>query len=183
MVFVRNRKVTTIGLMRLGRMHYPYLVFCMRNKQYLMGLLPNDNKESGGMMAREIKKYKIDEFLRLTEFGEIDIEKSKQIVRDLAASAAFHQNANILIDLRATTVDVERHLASLLELVAEAVRYQDIFQNKIANIIPNNEKRIEAAQLFKDLLAITNCKYEFFTSYEEAMEWLASTDILCLKGE
>ena len=55
-------------------------------------------------MSSGIKIYKIDDFIRKNESGEIDFDRSMKIIRELATAAAFHTNHNILIDLRDTTV-------------------------------------------------------------------------------
>ncbi len=44
-------------------------------------------------MSLGIKIYKIRDFIRKTETGEIDFDRSIKIVRELAAAAAFHSGA------------------------------------------------------------------------------------------
>ena len=61
-------------------------------------------------MLSGIKVYKVKDFIRKTETGKIDLERSKKIIRELAKAAGSHANHNILIDLRETTV-----LASSIE--------------------------------------------------------------------
>jgi len=57
-------------------------------------------------MLSGLKIYKVKDFLRKTETGNIDLKRSKQIVRELAMAAGLHTNHNILIDLRETSVSV-----------------------------------------------------------------------------
>jgi LDH2 family malate/lactate/ureidoglycolate dehydrogenase len=47
-------------------------------------------------MSLGIKIYKIRDYIRKTETGEIDFDRSIKICRDLAAAAAFHTDHNIL---------------------------------------------------------------------------------------
>jgi hypothetical protein len=57
-------------------------------------------------MLSGIKVYKVKDFIRKTETGNIDLKRSKQIVREIANAAGSHTDHNILIDLRETTVSV-----------------------------------------------------------------------------
>ena len=61
-----------------------------------------------------MKIYRMKDFLRLTETGEIDVDRSKEIVRQLAVAAAFHADHNILLDLRETTIK-EENMSDVLE--------------------------------------------------------------------
>ena len=58
-------------------------------------------------MLSGLKIYKVNDFIRKTEIGDIDLERSKQIARELATAAGFHADNNILMDLRESTVSVE----------------------------------------------------------------------------
>ena len=57
-------------------------------------------------MVSGIKAYKVNDFVRKTETGNIDLKGSKQLDRELATVAGSHTDHNILIDLRETTVSV-----------------------------------------------------------------------------
>jgi len=57
-------------------------------------------------MLSEIKIYNVKDFVRTTQTGNIDLKRSKQLVRELANVAGSHSDHNILIDLRETTVSV-----------------------------------------------------------------------------
>ena len=56
------------------------------------------------MTRQPIVFYKVKDFIRQTETGNIDFERSKQIIRELAKASGSHANNNVLIDLRETTV-------------------------------------------------------------------------------
>ena len=125
-------------------------------------------------MSVAIKVYKSQDFLRLTEAGELDHDRSMEFVRKLAQDSVFHPDHNILMDLRDTTIPVE-NMANLFDIVNEMAGYRHSFRNRIANIIPDNPERIKIAQQFKDTLVNAGFQYNFFTSYEAAMEWLSET--------
>ena len=135
-----------------------------------------DDKVQRVRSAR-VKTYKIKDFLRLMETGRIDVARSKEIVRQLAATAAFHVDHNILLDLRETTIQDE-DMSDVLEVALEIARYKSAFKGKLANLLPGDEKRIFIAKQLKALIAMEGFQYEIFTSFEEAMEWLSDITVL-----
>jgi hypothetical protein len=135
-----------------------------------------DDEVQRGRSAR-VKTYKIKDFLRLTETGKVDVARSKEIVRQLADTAAFHAGHNILLDLRDTTIQVE-NLSDVLEVALEIARYKGAFKGKLANLLPGDEKRLCIAAQLKALIAMEEFQYEIFTSFEEAMEWLSDITVL-----
>ena len=50
-----------------------------------------------------VKIYKVKDFIRKTEAGKIDFGRSMELIHELAAAASFHDNHNILVDMRETT--------------------------------------------------------------------------------
>jgi hypothetical protein len=124
-------------------------------------------------MASEIKIYKIKDFVRLNESGEIDLDRSITMVRKLAAVTTFNLDHNILIDLRKTKValtDMEDVMKITLELIQ---CMPPGFTNKIANVIPPDENRASLAKKFELCMNIKNINYKFFTDFEQAIEWLS----------
>jgi len=121
-----------------------------------------------------IKIYKVKDFIRKTESGNIDFERSKKIVRELANTANSHTDHNILIDLRETTVSVPS-IEDKMKIALEFGTYISSFKNKIANIIPDDQKRLIIANRFKACMDIQGFEYEIFTDYESAIEWLSKT--------
>ena len=125
-------------------------------------------------MLSGIKIYKVKDFIRKTESGNIDLERSKKIVRELANTANSHTDHNILIDLRETTVSVPS-IEDIMKIALEFGTYISSFKNKIANIIPDDQKRLIIANRFKACMDIQGFEYEIFTDYESAIEWLSKT--------
>ena len=125
-------------------------------------------------MLSGIKIYKVKDFIRKTESGNIDLERSKKIVRELAITADSHTDHNILIDLRETTVSAPS-IEDIMKIALEFGTYISSFKNKIANIIPDDQKRMIIANRFKACMDIQGFEYEIFTDYESAIEWLSKT--------
>jgi hypothetical protein len=63
----------------------------------------------------------------------------------------------------------------LLDLAIEFARFKSIFKNKIASVIPNDDKRAHIADGFKLALKIKGFQYDYFTDFEDAIEWLSDT--------
>ena len=122
-------------------------------------------------MTVSYKKYKINDFIRRTENGEINMQKSLNAVAELAAASKLHKDVNILIDLRETetTLDFE----DVLKVAFEFGNYKACFRNKIAAIIPDDPERIKRAKFFKADLTIKGFLFDYFTDFEKAIEWLS----------
>ena len=125
-------------------------------------------------MPAEIKSYKINDFIRMKTSGTLDYDESVKLIRKLAKAAAYHEGHNILIDLRDTEVEWA-NLNEILNLTLEFTKLEVEFKNKLASIIPDNERRIAIAAQFKACMDIRGFDYEVFTDFEEAIEWLSET--------
>ena len=125
-------------------------------------------------MAAKIKTYKIKDLLRINEMGEIDFERSRILVSEIAHAAASHTDHNIFVDLRDTVV-TSSNMTDLLQLAMEMALYKSLFRNKIASLVPDEEERIAIAERFKACLDIEGFEYSFFTDFESAIEWLSET--------
>jgi len=100
-----------------------------------------------------IKIYNVNDFIRKTETGNIDLKRSKKIVRELAVAAGSHTDHNILIDLRETSVSAAS-IEDIMKIALEFGTYISSFKNKIANIIPDDQKRMIIANRLKACMDI-----------------------------
>lgn len=130
-------------------------------------------------MALGIRIYTIKDFIRETQSGNIDFNRSVEIIRELAAVSLSHPDHNILVDLRDTTVSGAT-MADIFEIVLEFMSQMGNFKNKIANVIPDEEKRISLAKIFEACLIVKDYQYKVFTDFEEAIEWLSEIENLGL---
>ena len=126
-------------------------------------------------MVSGIKVYKVKDFVRTTQTGNIDLKRSKQLVRELVKVAGSHADHNILIDLRETTVSVS-NIVDILEVALEFGSYVSSFKNKIANIVPDDHERMVIAHRFKACMDMQGFEWEIFTDYEGAIEWLSEIE-------
>ncbi len=122
-------------------------------------------------MASQVRIYRLKEFIRLNKSGVIDVEGSKALIRQLAAASGVHAVDNILVDLRDTTIK-DSNMGDVFEVVAEIARYEPAFRGKIANVIPGDQSRIAVAKQIRDLAGMPG-RYEIFTNFEDAIDWLS----------
>jgi len=124
-------------------------------------------------MPSRVKVYQIKDFIRLSESGEIDLDKSMHIIREITSVAAFNTNHNILIDLRETKVSFDS-MEEAMKITLEFIQCMPPdFKNKIANVIPDDANRASLAKKFELCMNIQKINYKFFTKFEDAIEWLA----------
>jgi hypothetical protein len=126
-------------------------------------------------MVSGIKVYNVKDFVRTTQTGNIDLKRSKQLVRELVKVAGSHSDHNILIDLRETTVSVS-NIVDILEVAREFGSSVSSFKNKIANIVPDDHERMVIAHRFKACMDMQGFEWEIFTDYEGAIEWLSEIE-------
>ncbi len=122
-------------------------------------------------MADRIKIYRIGDFIRFTETGTLDVPRSVLIVHELSIAANHHQDHNILLDLRETDTDID--MMGVMDIAAEFGKYREVFQNKIAVLIPDSEQRIEFAKQVKACMDLQGFQFDQFFDFEAAMDWLA----------
>jgi hypothetical protein len=122
-------------------------------------------------MPSSVKIYRVGDFIRKTESGKLDLDRSISIVRELAAKASYHKEHNIMLDLRETDLNV--NLGDLIHVSLEFASYKEVFNNKIAVLIPNTEKRRQIAKRFKACMDIQGFEFRQFIDFESAIEWLS----------
>ena len=122
------------------------------------------------------KLYNIKDFVRRTEKGEINIQKSLDAVAELAVASKFHNDVNILVDLRETETTL--NFRDLLKVTLEFAWYKDCFRNKIAAVIPKTPERIKRGEFFKTGMKATGFLFDYFTDFEKAIEWLSEIEPL-----
>jgi len=126
-------------------------------------------------MVSGIKIYKIKDFIRQTETGEIDLKRSKKIIAELVRAAKNHVDHNILIDLRETTASIKT-LEDIIKVALEFGSFSSAFKNKIANVIPDDKERLSIANQIKSCMDIQGFEYQIFTDYENAIDWLSDIE-------
>lgn len=106
--------------------------------------------------------------------GELEHDRVMRLVRELAVDAASYPDRNILLDYRDTTA-ADKSMLDIMKISAEIKSFQFFFTNRVATVIPPDEKRYEVTNKMKACLVIMGFEYEVFTDYDEALAWLGNT--------
>ena len=123
-------------------------------------------------MPEGYRVYKSGDFIRKTAEGQLDLQKSLDLVKELVTVSGFHREHDLLVDLRQT--EPLQNFVELLKVAIEFAKYQDAFHNKIAVIIPNTPERIERANFFMESLGEMKFSINYFTDFEDAIDWLST---------
>ena len=132
----------------------------------MCGLIEGEKDISEGY-----KIYQTNNFIKKIKKGELNIENFRNMIQELAAASAVHKNHNLLIDIREITPI--NGFGEILKIIIEATKYYHAFRNKIALIIANEPDRIARTKFFKAGLKLGNYQFEYFTDYENALDWLS----------
>jgi hypothetical protein len=121
---------------------------------------------------QNFKIYKLRDFIRKNESGELSYERLKEIVRELAFIAALHRGHNILLDFRKTTIS-EYNMVDILKIAMEVGKFRHVLDQKIANVVPKDKERVVNAQKSETAIQCEGIQYRYFTDFENAIEWLS----------
>ncbi len=122
-------------------------------------------------MGVGIKVYKTEDFICKTASGAIDLERSLDVVRELARAANYFRGHNILMDLRDTEMVADR--SDALQVAASFAHHFKSFHHKIAVIIPDTAERMAKAEFMRTCMHLKGFQWEFFMAYEDAIDWLS----------
>ncbi len=119
-----------------------------------------------------IRYYTLVDFLRFDAQGKIDWEKAFTIIQSISEAVAIEPDQHVLVDLRQTTTTLPRHphVGKIHELIVEKL---GSFEGKLAVIIPPDPERVTMEQALKEKLVARGFRFNFFHTFEDAMEWLA----------
>jgi hypothetical protein len=124
-------------------------------------------------MDVQLRVIRSTDFLTSSHAGELDLERSKQILMALAAANKPPNDRDVLVDLRAACGD-RIEMSKVIELVKVMIENLASFQNKLALLIPK-EHPGERSRLMKQQANARGFNMDVFDDYEEAMTWLMSS--------
>ena len=110
------------------------------------------------------------DFIRLSPTGELDLETSKALLWELATTSGANNQLEMLIDLRNTTSVL--NTVDLFELGSGLIEYGIAFRKKTA-ILTRDDKSFERGSFFELVAHNRGYKIKAFTSFEDAIMWLA----------
>lgn len=124
-------------------------------------------------MDLQLRIIRTSDFLRACPTGELDLEASKQLLREIAAANKPPADRDILLDARGATGD-KLQLSQMSELIKVMVENLASFQHKFAVLIAPDAPGHRAA-LMEQLADSRGFNFEVFRDFEQAMIWLMSS--------
>lgn len=120
------------------------------------------------MMPVKIKLIRSIEYLHSTPEGEIDFEKSKEILVELAKAKRPPADFNVLMDFRRAQMKLST--ADIYFLAAELANYEHTFLNKIAILVlPGLD--FDKSEFFELCSKNRGLNVDTFSNFEDAMQW------------
>jgi len=118
----------------------------------------------------KIQIIKAGDFIKSTPTGNLDLVASKEGLALIAKSAEHLHDYTILIDLREVTSSLTE--SDLFDLGAHLEQYGNTFNRKTAILI-RLDGNILDVNFFKKVAQTWGFRVSGFTSFEEAIHWLA----------
>jgi hypothetical protein len=121
-------------------------------------------------MTHDIRVIRLRDFLRTDLQGHIDLESSKEALRDVARSCAENHNHHVLIDTRDTTTT-----ATVMDVWDLASSLEDCGigrTNRIA-ILNAPKDNFDRAAFLETCAANRGFNIRAFRDFESALYWLA----------
>jgi hypothetical protein len=113
------------------------------------------------------------DFVKIKPRGGVDLEESKKVLSQLAEMEQVLGGYEILLDVREAYGDLNKD--DLWELVLELGKHRAAFRNKIA-VLARTDEQFNKAVFMELCAAISGFKILAFDDFEQATNWLHSTD-------
>jgi hypothetical protein len=124
-------------------------------------------------MQVHYKVIQAKDFIKARPTGDTDVEQSKRVLGEIAEMASMPGEYEILLDVREAFGNLDQN--DIWELVDELGRHRKAFRNKIAVLARDDEQFNKA--VFGEMAATTSgFQLRAFTDYEDAINWLQSSD-------
>ena len=124
-------------------------------------------------MDLQLRIIHANDFLRACPTGELDLERSRELLVTLAAANRPPADRDILLDLRSATA-AKLETAEIIALVRVMVENLVSFQHKVALLLRPDAPGYRAT-LLEHLADNRGFNVEVFKDFEQAMTWLMSS--------
>jgi anti-anti-sigma regulatory factor len=124
-------------------------------------------------MPTKIKIVTFREFLEVTPEGIVDINTSRQLLRDVAKAENQPIDYDLLIDFRETQWRMST--AEIYQLASELVDYGSNFRRKIAILVLPGIN-FDPASFLETCSHNRGFKINAFRNFEESIRWLLSSE-------
>ena len=109
------------------------------------------------------------DFIKTTASGELDLARSRDILRRIAEENKPPADYDILLDLRGVTNELADD--DFYQLEDALCEHREAFQNKLA--VLHSGRRSDRAQYMEDAWRSRGYDVAHFTDFEMAMNWLS----------
>jgi len=109
------------------------------------------------------------EFIQASPEGTVDLDRSKELLVEIAACSSPEHDYDIILDTRDATMKLS--VTDLWYLAAEIHKHPKTFARKTAVLVPRED--FDLAGFFALCAKERGFKVSAFTSPGDAMEWLA----------
>ena len=124
-------------------------------------------------MAINIRIIRAHEFIKATLEGQINLEESKKLLLEFAATSGLSVDYEVLLDVRKTQLELS--IADLWYLSAELSNFRKALPRKTAVLCPLEQ--FDYAGFFALCAQNRGFHISAFTSFEDAIEWLIEGEV------
>jgi hypothetical protein len=124
-------------------------------------------------MAINIRIIRAHEFIKATLEGQINLEESKKLLLEFAATSGPSVDYEVLLDVRKTQLELS--IADLWYLAAELSNFRKALPRKTAVLCPLEQ--FDYAGFFALCAQNRGFHISAFTSFEDAIEWLIEGEV------
>lgn len=120
--------------------------------------------------------YKIilaKDFIRAKPTGEMDLEQSKILIDQIVEIVNVTADYELLLDVREAHSNMSHD--DLWELILELGKHRSAFRNKIA-VLARDDEQFNKAVFLEQCANISGFKILAFDDFEQATNWLQSSD-------
>jgi hypothetical protein len=123
-------------------------------------------------MDLNIRVIHLRDFLRATPSGNLDLERSKELLWKLASENASGSKYDILLDVRKAETSLT--LMDVTELVDVMIANRDSFLSRLAILVPP-EATLKIAKFMELYAGNRGFQVAAFKNYEKVMDWLMNS--------
>jgi len=124
--------------------------------------------KKAGIMTTNIRIIHAHDFIKATPEGKLDFEKSKELLKDIAAASTSMVEYKLIVDTR--KAQIEMSITDLWYLAVELSNLGMAFSRKTAVLCPL--ERFDQPGFFALCAQNRGYPVRAFTSLEDAIDWL-----------
>jgi hypothetical protein len=151
----------------------PFSLFCcLRKKPALIGIKcgRRQDRQKETTMPTDIRIIHAHDFIKATLDGQLDLERAKEALLEIASASSALAEYEIILDTRKAESGMS--IFDLWYLALELEKFRKTFFRKTAVLCPL--EGFDSAEFFALCAKNRNLQIRAFTSFEEAIEWLVA---------